>query len=317
MHGGARIPVVVTGGSGFIGSHVVDALLKRSNDVRVLDVVPPHRPDVEFIKTDITDLGQVLEACEGATDILHLAAVSNVDEAYQKPAETVSINTMGTVNLLEAARRYRVHRFLFASTVWVYGGARGSDVHEDSPFYMPGAGHIYTSTKIASEFYIHDYARLYGVPITVLRYGIPYGPRGRSGTVIPIFVRKALMREPLTIFGDGSQYRNFIYVEDLALGNVEALKDIAENQIYNLEGLRPISVREVAETIRKLLGNVQIEYKPPRPGDYRGKVVSSEKAKRDLGWTPQVDFEEGMRRYIEWFKQAEGPKLQKVASVGS
>ncbi len=303
----------MTGGSGFIGSHLVDCLVKRSYEVRVLDVTPPHRSDVEFTKADICDIEQVMEACKGATEIFHLAAVSNVDEAYQKPADTVSINTIGTVNLLEAARRNRVARFVFASTVWVYGGARGSDVHEDSPFYMPGAGHIYTSTKIASEFYIHDYSRLYGVPFTILRYGIPYGPRARTGTVIPIFVRKALLDEPLTIFGDGLQYRNFLYVEDLAEGNVAALADVAENQIFNLEGPRPISVKEVAETIQRLLGGVRIEYKPPRPGDYRGKVVSSDKARRDLLWEPRVDFEEGMRRYIRWYKEQE---LNSLVPVG-
>jgi UDP-glucose 4-epimerase len=182
---------------------------------------------------------------------------------------------------------------------------------------MPGAGHVYTSTKIASELFIHDYSRLYGVPFTILRFGIPYGPRARSGTVIPIFIRKAILGEPLTIFGDGLQYRNFIYVEDLAQGNVRALADVAENQTYNLEGLRPISVREVAETIQKLRGNVEIEYKPPRPGDYRGKVVSSEKARRDLGWTPKVEFEEGMRRYLRWFEETELPKMKKGFTVSA
>ncbi len=304
---------IVTGGSGFIGSHVVDALVEKSYEVRVLDVVPPVRSDVDFVKVDINRREDVIAACKDASEIFHLAAVANVDEAYQAPVETVQVNTLGTLHLLDAARHHRANRFVFASTVWVYGGARGSDVHEDSPFYMPGAGHIYTSTKIASELYIHDYSRLYGVPFTILRYGIPYGPRARSGTVIPIFIRKALLGEPLTIFGDGLQYRNFLYVEDLARGNVAALVDVGENQIYNLEGSRPISVKEVAETIRRLLADVKIEYKPPRPGDYRGKDVSSVKAKRDLGWEPKVDFDEGMKRYIEWYKQAELPKLQRTA----
>lgn len=309
---------IVTGGSGFIGSHIVDELMRERSDVRVLDVVPPHRSDVEFVKVDINRREEVLEACKDASEIFHLAAVSNVDDAYQRPVETVLINTLGTVHLLEAARRHRSNRFVFASTVWVYGGARGPDVHEDSPFYMPGAGHIYTSTKIASELYIHDYSRLYGIPFTILRYGIPYGPRARSGTVIPIFIRKALLGEPLTIFGDGLQYRNFLHVEDLARGNVAALADVGENQIYNLEGLRPISVKEVAETIRRLIGNVEIEYKPPRAGDYRGKDVSSEKAKRDLGWEPKIEFEEGMERYVQWFKEAELPRLKKpAASLGT
>ena len=295
----------------------MDALLQGGFEVRVLDAVPPHRPDVEYVRVDITRHDDVLAACSGANEIFHLAAVSNVDESYQKPVETVTVNTIGTLNLLEAARRCRSERFVFASTVWVYGGARGADVHEDSPFYMPGAGHIYTSTKIAAELYIHDYSRLYGVPFTILRYGIPYGPRARSGTVIPIFVRKALAGEPLAIFGDGLQYRNFLYVTDLARGNVLALADIGENQIYNLEGLRPISVKEVAETIQRILGQAKIEYKPPRPGDYRGKVVSSEKARRDLQWEPTVDFEEGMKRYIEWFRDADMPKLEAAVRRGT
>jgi UDP-glucose 4-epimerase len=115
-------------------------------------------------------------------------------------------------------------------------------------------------------------------------------------------VRKALSGEPLTIFGDGSQYRNFIYVEDLAEGNVAALKKVAINQTYNLEGIRPITIKEIAETVRSLVGKVTIEHKEARPGDYSGATVSAEKAKKELGWEPKVDFEEGLRRYIEWYK---------------
>lgn len=295
--------VLVTGGSGFIGSHLVDALRRDRHVVRVLDTVEPHRTDVEFVNGSLMDANTVAEAAAGCRQIFHLAAISNVDEAYQDPLKTIDVNVRGTGNVLEAARREDAERVLFASTVWVYGGARGVDVHEDSPIYMPGAGHVYTSSKIAGELLLHDYERLYGVPFTILRYGIPYGPRARSGTVIPIFVRKALRGEPLTIFGDGSQYRNFVYVEDLAAGNVSAMADVAENQTYNLDGEEPISVLEVAETVKKLLGDdVTIEFKPLRPGDYRGKIVSRERARRDLGWRPVVGFEEGMRRYIEWYR---------------
>lgn len=306
--------MLVSGGSGFIGSHVVDALVQAGYPVRVMDMVQPHRKDVEYSTGSITHSADVKVAAEGVSHIFHLAAVSNVDEAFQEPAKTVEVNVGGTLNVLEAARKADCDRVLFASTVWVYGGARGVDVNEDSPFYMPGAGHVYTSTKIACELLLHDYWELYGVPFTVLRYGIPYGPRARSGTVIPIFLRKALAGEPLTIFGDGSQYRNFVYVEDLAVGNVKAVAPVAENQTYNLEGPRPITVLEVAETIRKLLGGkVQIEYKPARSGDYRGKIVSAEKAWRELGWRPTIEFEEGMRRYLEWFQM---PQQTPVAKTG-
>jgi UDP-glucose 4-epimerase len=295
--------IVVTGGSGFIGSHVVDKLVEKGHKVRVMDIKPPHRTDVEHSDIDILNYESVLEATKGADYIFHLAAVSNVNVAFEEPILTVRLNSEATANILESARQNDVKRVLFASTVWVYGGARETDVNEDSPFYMPGAGHIYTSTKIAAEFYCHDYWELYNVPFTIMRYGIPYGPRARSGTVMPIFVKKALAGESLVIFGDGSQYRNFIYVEDLADGNVACMADNAKNQTYNLEGKRPITVKEVAETIKKLIGDVTIKYEPARPGDYAGKVVSNEKAKEELRWEPTTDFEEGMQKYIQWFKE--------------
>jgi UDP-glucose 4-epimerase len=162
---------------------------------------------------------------------------------------------------------------------------------------------LYTTAKAASEMICKDYYTLYGLPFTILRYGTAYGPRSRGEDVIAIFVKRALSHQPLTIHGDGNQSRNFISVEDLAEGNVAALKDIAENKTYNLEGMRPITVKEVAETVKKLVGDVEIEYKAGRPGDFEGKIVSAEKAKRELGWKPKVEFEEGVRRYIEWYKE--------------
>lgn len=294
----------VTGGSGFIGSHVVDKLKDAGHDVIVYDLKPPHRDDVEYSECDILDAEKVMKETEGLDYLFHLAAVSNVNHAHEDPVMAVRLNAEGTTNFLEACRKNDIKRFLFASTVWVYAGAITSEVNEDSPFYMPGAGHIYTSTKIAGEMFCNDYHQLYGTDYTILRYGIPYGPRARAGTIIPIFIERALKGEPLSIFGDGSQYRNFIYVEDLADGNVAALKDDGKNQIYNLEGSRAISVKEVAETVKELLGEgVNIEYKEARPGDYGGKFVSQAKAKRELDWEPKVDFLEGMKRYIEWYKE--------------
>ena len=294
----------VTGGSGFIGSHVVDKLKDAGHDVKVFDIKPPHRSDVEYCECDILDLDKILAETKDLDYMFHLAAVSNVNVAYDDPILAVKLNAEGTTNFLEACRKNDIKRFLFASTVWVYAGAVTSEVTEDSPFYMPGAGHIYTSTKIAGEMFCNDFHKLYGVDYTILRYGIPYGPRARAGTIIPIFIERALKGDPLSIFGDGAQYRNFIYVEDLADGNIAALKDEGKNQIYNLEGMRPISVKEVAETVQKLVGEgVKIEYKEARPGDYGGKFVSMGKAKRELDWEPEVDFEEGMQRYIDWYKE--------------
>lgn len=296
--------IAVTGGSGFIGSHVVDALIAAGHEIRVIDYgVKPHRGDVEFINADVVDFHAVLSATKGMEYVFHLAAVSNVNHAYARPVYCVQLNVAGTANVLQAARENGVKRVFFASTVWVYSGCRDSHVHEDSPLYMPGAGHVYTSTKIAGEFLCHDYNKLYSLPVTILRYGIPYGPRMREELVIPIFLRKALKGEPITIQGDGSQFRNYVYVKDLARAHVLALNEVAVNQTYNLSGHRKVTIREIAETINRLLGDgVKIEYIPARPGDYAGKEVSAEKAKEELDWEPAVDFEEGMRHTLEWYK---------------
>jgi UDP-glucose 4-epimerase len=300
---------VVTGGSGFIGSHVVDALVDAGHQVTVLDHrVRPHRSDVAYEDVDLMDLSSVLAATKGADHVFHLAAVSNVNYAYKYPVYTTALNVVGTANVLEAVRVNGTGRVYLASTVWVYNGAPAVDsVDESTPFYLDGAGHIYTSTKMASEMVCHNYGRLYDVPFTVLRYGIPYGPRMREELLIPIFIRKALAGQPLTVSGKGEQYRKFVYVRDMAEAHVLAMADVAAKQTYNLEGSRKVTVREVAEGIRKVLGNsVKIEFGPARPGDFGGKDVSGAKALRELGWEPRVEFEEGLRRTIEWFRSRRG-----------
>jgi UDP-glucose 4-epimerase len=149
----------------------------------------------------------------------------------------------------------------------------------------------------------HDYQRLYGQAFTILRYGIPYGPRMRKALVIPRFIDKALSGEPLTIAGDGGQYRNFIYVEDLARAHVLALSPRAENQVYNIEGTQRVTILEIAEALGRLLPNgVRIEFVPARAGDYEGKTVSAKKAFDDLGWSPEVDFQEGLLRTVRWYQ---------------
>ena len=297
--------VVVTGGSGFIGSHVVDALRDAGHDVTVVDYrVSPHRQDVAFENVDLMDLSSVLSATRGAEHIFHLAAVSNVNYAYKYPVYTTSLNVVGTANVLEAARIHGNARVYMASTVWVYNGSPNNEpVDETTPFYLDGAGHIYTSTKMACEMLCHNYFQLYKVPFTVLRLGIPYGPRMREELLIPIFIHKALNGEPLTVSGKGSQYRNFIYVRDLADAHVLAMADHAANRTYNLEGTRKVTVLEVAEGIRRNVGDhVRINFVPERPGDFGGKNVSAAKAQSELEWKPAVEFEDGLKRTVDWFR---------------
>lgn len=295
--------VAVTGGSGFIGSNVVDALHDAGNEVIVIDQLPPHRDDVEHRSVDILDAAALQKATEDVSFLYHLGAIANVNYAYENPLQTVQLNITGTANALEAARQNKIERLVLASTVWVYSGCSEAEVNERTTFLPSGPGHIYSTSKIAAEFLCQDYWNLYQQPFTVLRYGIPYGPRMRDNLVIAIFLRKALGGDPITIAGDGLQSRNFVYVGDLARAHVLAMGDVAKNQTYNLEGSEKITIKYIAEAIADLVeGPVSIEYTPARPGDYQGKVVSAEKALHDLGWTPEVNFIEGLRLTTEWYR---------------
>ena len=304
---------MVTGGSGFIGSHVVDKLRERGVQVRLLDIVHPCREDVEHYDVSLLDFDRLRPAMSGVDVVFHLGAVADVKDVAEYPHYAESINTRGTINVLEAARRVGVGRVIYGSTTWVYSDTEGSLLNEDMPLSPPS--HIYTATKLASEYYCHAYSRLYGVSTTILRYGIPYGPRARLGAVIPIFVEKALRGEPLTIAGDGLQYRKFVYVEDLAEGNVLALKSIGENRIYNLEGSEKITIKQIAETVQKIIGQVEIKYVEGRKGDFSGKEISNRRAREELGWEPRVPFEEGVRRYIEWHRQRQDTRDREWSHV--
>lgn len=293
--------VLVTGGSGFIGSHVVDKLRDKGVEVRVFDMVmPAFRQDIEFYHGSLLDMEALRMAMNNVSAVFHLAAVADVKDVYEEPHYAESINVRGTINVLEAARWVKIKRVVYGSTTWVYSETTEQYVDEQTPLRAPA--HLYTATKIASEYYCQSYSKLYNLPTTVLRYGIPYGPRAREGAVVPIFVRKALRGEPLTIAGDGGQFRKFVYVEDLAEGNVLALHSVAANKVYNLDGSERVTIKQIAETVKKLIGGVKIEYVPARPGDFSGKEVSSQLAKNELGWDPKIGFEEGVQRYIDWYK---------------
>ncbi|MBI4098645.1 MAG: NAD-dependent epimerase/dehydratase family protein [Candidatus Magasanikbacteria bacterium] len=296
--------VAVIGGSGFIGSHIVDALLEARHKVTVFDLMRPRRDDVRFITLDILNPSSVNVTLTGGFDAVYmLAAIANVNDVFNNPVETCDVNIRAVVNVLEAARKNKIPRVLFSSTVWLYEmvGARDVDAVTEDVALEPGrVNHVYTATKLAAEQYCIAYQKLYGQNYTILRYGIPYGPGGRLGTVIYNFVNNALAGKPIVIQGDGSQARNFVYVKDLAEGNVAALNPTAANQTYNLDGLRPVSIKEVAEIVQSFIPGTEIQYVEARPGDFKGFAASSEKALRDLGWRAHTDIREGIRQYIEW-----------------
>ena len=295
--------IAITGGSGFIGSHVVDALLAEGHQVRVLDGRAPHRPDADWMPVDILDQDDLTRAVRGSDVIFHLAAMADVNDIFADPAGSVALNTLGTARVLEAARQADAGRVVLASTVWVYAATSGQRVDETTCFEPETDRHLYVSTKIAAELFCRDYQHLYRRPYTVLRYGIPFGPRMRDNLVIAAFIKRALAGQPLTIDGDGRQERRFVYVEDLARAHVAALQPQAENRTYNLDGARPVSIREIAETVKDLIGDVTVTYGPSRPGDFAARDVRIDRAREELGWEPRVDFAEGMRRTLAWYRE--------------
>ena len=287
--------VLVTGGSGFIGSHVVDAVARAGHEVRIFDLVDsPYRDDVDVVLGDLGDVDALCEAVSGFDSIMHFAAVSDVNKVVEDPAHAEAVNVQGTANVLDAARSESVPRVVFASTIWVYGGTRVQLVDEDTPLTAPE--HYYTETKRLGE----DLCRTSDVEHTILRLGIPYGPRARAATVLAAFVARAEAGSALTIAGDGRQSRRFVYVEDLAEGVVAALSPVAADRTFNLVGAESVTIRELADSVRELVGDVPIVHVPGREGDLESIEVSGERAARELGWEPRTPFVEGARRYVEW-----------------
>jgi UDP-glucose 4-epimerase len=308
--------VLVTGGSGFIGSHVVDQLLAAGHRPRIFDVRPSaHHPGVDAVQGDLDDLDRLCAALRGCDAVIHLAASADVNEVFADPVDAERRNVRGTMHVLEAARRCKLGRVVYASTIWTYSDTAAERYEESMPLSAPA--HFYTSTKLAGELYCHSYAELYGLEYTILRFGIPYGPRARPAAVVPAMVGRALAGEPLTVAGDGSQSRRFVYVEDLAEGVVRALAPVAVNRTYNLVGDRDVTIREVAETVRAVLGDVEIAFVLGRTGDFAGAPVSGERAAEELGWQPSTAFEDGVRSYVAWRQEADAlePAVQKAASV--
>jgi UDP-glucose 4-epimerase len=291
------VKILVTGGSGFIGSHVIDKL--NEHEVRVFDKQKPLREDVEWFKGDLLNEKDVLEACKDIEIIYHLAAIADVNVALSHFETCFMVNELGTMNFLKGAQAEEVERLILASTTWVYGNSY-EKVDENTPIPLPD--HIYTKTKVGQEQLVYAWHKHYGLPFTILRFDIPYGPRMRSNMAISIFARKAMRREPITIFGDGCQGRCFIYVEDLAEGNVSALREEGKNGIFNLAGTEFITMNQIVQVLEKIFGKLQVKHETARPHDFKGAVVSAMKAKTLLNWEAKTPFEKGLKKYVASIK---------------
>ncbi|MFL5982648.1 MAG: NAD-dependent epimerase/dehydratase family protein, partial [Gaiellaceae bacterium] len=291
--------VLVTGGAGFIGSHVVDALVDAGHEPRIFDVVPSpwHEPgEIDTFIGDLTDRDAVTRATRGCDAIAHLGAIADVNHVAADPAYAERVNAGGTANVLEEARTEGVGRVVYASTIWVYDGCNAASVDEESLLALPR--HPYTAQKIAGEMYCTSYAELYHVDYTILRFGIPYGPRARPAAVIPQFFKNALAGRPLTIAGGGKQSRRFTYVGDIARGVVAALAPPGRNRVYNLATEETVTILELATAVSQLVGDTDILHTPGRAGDFRGAEISSARIARELGWRASTSLSEGLVCYL-------------------
>ena len=280
--------ILVTGGCGFIGSHIVDCLVKKKFNVTILDLILPKRKDVKFIKGSILNKPLVEKSLKNIDFIFHLAAVSDVNKVKNIPSKTIETNIIGTTNLLEAARKKKIKKFIFASSYYSYGDA----------------GNLYTTSKTASELVIKNYNLLFGIEYTIIRYSTAYGPRNRNVDAISIFVDRALKNLNLIILGDGNQKRNYVHVEDLANGSMIALNKKLKNKTLTLTSKKSIKIISLAKIILNLTkskSKIIFNKKRKRFDDF----TSSDKyfiKKKDLsGWKPKYNLKTGLKQYIKMF----------------
>lgn len=289
--------VAVTGSAGFVGSHLVTCLREHGHDVVPVDI--RAAPAI-----DMMNLEQLLDYLIGVDAIVHLAAEAYAERADEDPARAVTLNAVGTTNVLAAARKLGA-RVIYGSTIWVYGstGSVAGQYDEHEPILVAADRHIYTTSKLAGELLTHDFVSMYGLQATILRFGIPYGVGMRDEAVLPRFCRAVLRGEPIELADGGRQGRQFIDVRDLAEGQRAALEAVETGPIYNLVSDEFTTIAQVAETVMAVAGKrAPIICRDRRRGDFSpGRLVSSRRAERDLGWRATISFADGVRDYWEWF----------------
>jgi UDP-glucose 4-epimerase len=309
---------LVTGGAGFIGSNIVDVLVQRGERVRVLDDFSTGSMDnlaavkdrIEIVEGDLRNMDDVRRAVAGVTYITHQAALRSVPRSVDDPTSTDLVNTHGTLQLLVAARDAKtVRRVVYASSSSVYGDSPLLPKAED---HTPAPISPYAVSKLAAEHYCRTFAVLYGLETVSLRYFNVFGPKqspeSKYAAVVPLFIRAALNGEPLVVHGDGEQSRDFTYIDNVVQANLLSWTTPGVGgQVFNIACNSRHSVLDIAHTVQKLLDRpVKIEHTPPRAGDVRHTQASIEKAQRLLGYKPTVDFEDGMRRTVDWLRAEMG-----------
>ena len=302
---------VVTGGAGFIGSNIVGALTRDGCPVTVLDNLSSGYesnlrpfPAVRFFKGDVRDPEAVATALEGADVVFHLAASVGNKRSIDDPVTDAEINVLGTIRVLEAARKYGVRKIVVTSSAGIFGELKTLPIRED---HQVEPDSPYGCTKLCQEKLCLAYAKLYGIDAVALRYFNVYGPNQRFdayGNVIPIFAFSMLRGEPITIFGDGEQTRDFIHVDDVVQANIKAARTPSVTGAYNIASASRITINELVRLLERASGiTPKVSHGPERPGDVRHSLADISKAQAAFGFSPIVGLEEGLRDYMQWAKQ--------------
>ena len=313
---------LVTGGAGFIGSHIVESLLRREDRVRVvdnlstgfIDNIEPFRNRIEFIEGDITDAELMARAVDGVDCVFHQAALASVPASLYNPSATQAACAAGTLTVLDASRRAGVRRVVYAASSAAYGDRDGAAKREADP---PAPLSPYAAAKLAGEFYCQAFWNSFGLETVALRYFNVFGPRqdpnSQYSAVIPLFITAMLAGRRPIVFGDGRQSRDFSFVGNVVHANLLAADaaDIAGRTINVADG-RSIDLLSLIELLNRSLGtNVEPEFAPPRAGDVRHSLADISLARELLGYEPQVDFAEGLRRSIDYYRElAQGRRLR-------
>ncbi len=306
---------LVTGGAGFIGSNIVDELVRRGHDVTVLDDLSSGKEEnlasvrrkIKFRIGSIIDLAHAQEALKGVDYVIHLAARTSVPKSVQDPVETNLVNIDGTLNMLVAARDAKVKRFVYAASSSAYGETpvlpkvETMQVAPISPYGI---------TKYVGELYAQVFGRVYGLGNASVRYFNVFGPRqdpsSQYSGVLSRFMLAAIRKEPLTIYGDGGQTRDFTYVANIVDETLRACEaEAGSGQVFNGGTGARITLNEVVKLLEKIIGRkIPVAYEPPRAGDIRDSQADISLAQKVLGYKPSVLFEEGLKLTWEWYKSA-------------
>jgi len=305
---------LVTGGAGFIGSHLVEALVAAGCNVAVIDNLATGRLSnlaavrdrIAFYQGDVRDPRLLKQAAAGCEVLFHLAAIVSVPWTVENPVDSAAVNEMGTLQVLEAARRHHVRRFIGASSCAVYGDGSSNPKQENTP---PRPLSPYALQKLVGEQYARLYSQLYGLETLFLRYFNVYGPRQDPSSpysgVISIFIDRAIAGESPVIYGDGKQYRDFVFVKDVVQANLlAAAAKPAGGHVFNIGTGESTRIRELWQIIRKMAGTTaEPVFRPQRPGEILESLADIEGARTELGFTPAHPLEKGLYVTLEWYRQ--------------